>query len=194
MDNQAHISVNALFSEDISLIAKKMSGLEGLETIAKLKSAFIEKAAAIKWSDIFPEISRAAIDLLGDIKIEDVLLRAWQKHKEIKKYADREKYPPGETILFPLARHKVRSIHHPSIEILLNDHSVGSLVFDLVLLFDLEGFILKIRDARIVAILTGKCKGSGSFKYKEVVLLKRESQKIPMPGSISLGKGIPIIS
>ncbi len=192
MNDQDQVSVKALFSEDITDIGKKMSELEGMEAVTAIKDSFLEKAAGVKWSDLFAEVCQGAQDLLN-IKIKDILIGAWQKHKEIKKYADREKYSPGETVLCPLTRHKVKSIHHPSVEILVNDHTLGRMVFDLVLLFDLEGFILKIRDARIVEILTGSCRGSGTFRYDEVVLLKKESGKIPMPGSISLGEGIPII-
>jgi hypothetical protein len=150
-----------------------------------------EKASTIKWSDLFAEVSQGAERLL-DIKLEDTLVRAWKKHKEIKKYADREKYSPEETILCPLGRHKVKSVHHPSVEVLVNDRSVGRIVFDLILYFDLEGIILKIRDSRIIEILAGQCKGSGSFQYGEIVLLKKESKKIPVSGTISLGKGISI--
>ena len=191
MEDTRKISLTALFSDDMGSLAGKFSGIEALDPVTSLKTAFLEKAGGIKWSDIFSEVSDAAGRLL-DMNIEDILIAAWKKHEEIKRYCDRKKYPSEETILCPLGRHKVKSVHHPYIEIYVNEESIGRMVFDLVLRFDLEGIILKIRDAKIMEIMAGKCKGSGSLKYGEVVLLKKESQKIPIPGNISLGSGIPI--
>ncbi len=192
MENTSHISLTVLFGDEIGSLGRKFAGLEALDSVLLLKDTFLERVKDIKWTDIFSEASEAAGRLL-DIKLEDILVNAWKKHQEIKKYSDREKYPPEETILCPLGHHRIKSVHHPYLEIYVNDNPIGRMVFDLILQFDLEGFILKIRDAKIIEILAGRCQGSGTFKYGEATLLKKESQKIPIPGHIALGNGVPIV-
>ncbi len=191
MENEGNLSVKDMFSGDLGSLTARFSGIEAEHAVSVLKGAFLEKVTGIKWDQVFSEAAESAKRLL-DIKIEDILAGAWKKHREIKRYADRKKYPPEETILCPLSRHHVKSVHHPALEIFIDDESVGKIIFDLVLGFDLEGITLKIRDARIMEILAGKCSGSGSLKYGDVVFLEKKSDKIPIPGSVSLGKGIPI--
>ena len=66
------------------------------------------------------------------------------------------------------------------------------MTFDLEFSLRLEGFVLKIRDARIMEILAGSGKGEGALSLVEVPLWKREMRPIQFPGHLSLGKGIPL--
>jgi hypothetical protein len=126
---------------------------------------------------------------IGDIEGRELLLKVEKSHLIVMK---REKYPPEESILVPLSTHEVKSVHHPSLEIFIDDHPLGKMVFDLTVTLKLKGIILKIQDARIKKIRTGECRGTGVFKFGEIVLLKKESEDIPLPGSISLGDGIAL--
>ena len=56
----------------------------------------------------------------------------------------------------------------------------------------LEGFVLKIRDARILEILTGSGKGEGSLSLVDVPLWKRELKPVRFPGHLSLGRGVTL--
>ena len=67
-------------------------------------------------------------DLLA-IGIPDILVAAWNKYRILLKYLDREKYPPNESFLVPLAEHSITSEHHPYVEILVNDQPVGKICF-----------------------------------------------------------------
>jgi hypothetical protein len=50
------------------------------------------------WSAAFEEIYKKATDLL-DISVVDVLLGAWNRYQALKKYLDKEKYAPTQSIL-----------------------------------------------------------------------------------------------
>jgi len=130
-------------------------------------------------------------DLLN-LNVVDVLVGTWKKYLEIKKYADPKKYPPEEEILAPLVTHTVKSEHHPYIEILLKEREVGRVVFDLGFSLVLEGFVLKIRDGRIMEILTGSGKGEGELSLVKLSLWKQDSKPVHFRGQIPLGKGIPL--
>lgn len=75
---------------------------------------------------------------------------------------------------------------------MVNEKSVGKIELEITVSLALEGFTLKIQDGKIKEILTGSCKGEGSVKCENVVLLEKELAPISLPGSIDLGEGLPI--
>ncbi len=138
-----------LFSLETGSIMGKLSEIEATGNIPLLKQAFLEKARGIKWQDAFSETEQKIGELL-DIKITDILVRAWKKYAELQKYSNKEKYPAEESILVPLSTHEIKSVHHPSLEIFIDDHPLGKMVFDLTVTLKLKGIILKIQDARML--------------------------------------------
>lgn len=92
-----------------------------------------------------------------------------------------------------MAEHTIKSEHKPYIEILINDKSVGKIDFNINISLTLKGIILKIRDGKIQEIQTGSCKGKGTIKCENFVILEKETESISLPGSINLGEGIPIV-
>ena len=136
-------------------------------------------------------VAEESQDLLN-LNVLDVLVDAWKKYLQIEQYADAAKYGPGEKILAPLAEHTVKSQHHPCLQILLKEHEVGSVKFNLEFSLTLEGFVLMVQDAKILEIQTGSGKGEGSLSLAEITLWKREVKPVRFPGHISLGSGIPL--
>lgn len=173
------------------LSKKRLLAMESTVGISKIKKALQEKAREIKWPMAFDEISKK-IDELLNIDLAYIMVRAWNKYRILLKYRDREKYPPTETLLVPLAEHTIRSQHHPYIEILINDTQVGKIVFNINISLSLKGIILKIQDGRIKGIRTGTCKGKGRVKLEDIVILERETESITLPGSIDFAEGVII--
>ncbi len=168
--------------------------LEALESGAKmsaLKERIARDAGGVGWPVSFSEIVNKIGDVL-DIRMTDILVAAWRKYREIRKYSDSAAYPPGETFLVPLAEHTVRSVHHPGIEILVDEHPVATVELEIEIALRLEGAILRISDGRIKGITTGSCTGKGIIKCEGFTLLERKSEPYRLPGTIDLGEGIPI--
>ena len=57
----------------------------------------------------------------------------------------------------------------------------------------LEGIILKIQEGKIKEITTGTCKGKGTVECENILILERKTRPFCLPGSVSLGEGIPIV-
>jgi hypothetical protein len=152
----------------------------------------IIKEAKCKWPIAFQIIIEKIADIL-DIGILDIMVMTWKKYGILLKYADSEKCPPGETFLVPLVDHTIKSEHCPSIEILINGKPVGKINFHITISLIIEGIILKIQDGKIKEITTGACKGKGCVMCENIVILEKKTLPICLPGSISLGEGIPII-
>ncbi len=161
------------------------------EKAAQLKEALAHKAPAISWSLIPSEFNLKVGELL-DIDLADIFVRAWNKYRILKDYADPDKHPPEETILAPLGEHTIKSEQRPYIEIFLNEARLATITFQISLSLVLKGIILKIQGGRITEILTGSCQGKGSIKCENQVLFEGETESVVLPGSIKLGNGIAI--
>jgi len=120
------------------------------------------------------------------------MLRAWVKHGFLQKYVDKREYPPEETVVVYLAEHTIESKHHPYIEVLVNDKQVGKIGFEIIVALEIKGVGLSIQDGKIKEIQSGDCKGTGIIKCGNLVILKRDSVPISLPGSINLDRGMPI--
>lgn len=190
--SNAQITLNQFFSfKEKKFSQDRLAEIGSSETISLLKENILKKAKEIKWSVAFNEIMDKVEDLLN-IGIHDIMVCAWNKYRVLLKYLDRKKYPRDETFLVPLAEHTIKSVHHPYIEILVNDKVIGKIKFDISISLKFKGITLKIKNAKIMEILTGTCKGKGTIKCEKFVIIEKETESFSLPGSINLGAGIAI--
>jgi hypothetical protein len=188
--NSLPTTINQLFLSPEELSTERLSPISSGEAVSSLKEK-ITGAARVKWPVVFDMVIGKISDIT-DIKVIDIIGAAWSKYRSLLKYLDRGKYPPGETYLVALAEHTIKSEHHPCIDILINNETVGTIKFDIAVSFTLEGIVLKIRDGKIREVLTGTCRGQGTFKCEDCVILEKKIDAIPLPGAISLGEGVSI--
>ncbi len=191
MDNHLP-TLNDFFAFDgPALPRRRLEALESGKKFTALRERIARDAGGVSWPVAFSELVSKIGDVL-DIRLSDILVAAWQKYREIRKYSDSIAYPPGETFLVPLAEHTVRSIHHPGIEILVDDHPVARIELEVEIALTMEGALLKISDGKIKGITTGSCSGKGIIKCEGFTVLEKETEPFRMPGVIDLGEGIPI--
>ncbi len=190
--SEATLTLRELFEVDTKdLSARVEPGLDVYQAVQNARQEIAKESRAIRWPWVRKAVAEESQDLLN-LNVLDVLVDAWKKYLQIEQYADAAKYGPGEKILAPLAEHTVKSQHHPCLQILLKEHEVGSVKFNLEFSLTLEGFVLMIQDAKILEIQTGSGKGEGSLSLAEITLWKREVKPVRFPGHISLGSGIPL--
>lgn len=132
-------------------------------------------------------------DVLG-IEVRDILLRAWDKYEDLAQYADPQRYSPDELVVVPLMEHVITSIHRPTIEVEFTGLIKKTVPFTIMIEFHLSGFILEIRNGKIMKILAGQCQGSGEVSCLNTVLYRKEATGINLPGAIDLGEGIAIVA
>jgi hypothetical protein len=168
-----------------------LSAIELSKGMEALKEKIQKESTAIKWPVALNEITKKVGDLL-DISVIDIMVKAWNKYRELLKYTDKEKYPPDMSVLVPLAEHTIKSEHKPYLEILINEKPAGKIDFNINISLTLKGMILKIQDGKIKEIKTGSCKGKGNVKLEDFVIMERETDSISLPGSINLGEGVAI--
>jgi hypothetical protein len=188
--NSSHVTLNDFFFPKGKLGREQLSVIESSQNTSAIKGKITE--AKVKWSVASDIVAKEIPDILC-ISISDILISAFKRFGILLKYLDRDNCPPDEVFLVSLAKCTIKSEHHPSIEILINGQKVGRIGFNITISLALKGIILKIQDGKIKEVTTGTCKGKGSIKCGVVEILKRETRSIPLPGSIALGEGIPIM-
>jgi hypothetical protein len=167
------------------------SRLEKNDHVASLREKVSNTVGKSGWPVTLEEIREKIADLL-DISMLDVLVGGWNTYLGLRNYVDKEKYPPTQSILVPLAEHTVKSEHHPYIQILINDEPAVKIAFEATFTFTARNVILRIQDGKIKGVKTGEIKCKGVLKCEGALLLEQDFRAIPLPGSVDLGDGVPI--
>jgi hypothetical protein len=169
------------------LDAKQRQGVKTEQQTAALKKALEKETKTVDWPGVVEQIAEQVAVVLR-LPIKKILVRAWQKEQVFEQYLDRSRYAPDETILLPLAEHTIHSEHHPRVKVLFNDRVIHTIVFDIALLLELDGFMLAIRDGKLMEVRTGKCKAEGRVNYGALTLLEKKSGEVPLPGTFNCGE------
>lgn len=191
MNKDPQLTLYSFFSNDKKAFLTHLPKAEPSEKITSIKSK-AQDEHQVEWRNLSGLIEEKIDDLL-EIPVQDVLRNAWKKYEELRKYTDKEKYPPEVTSLVNLYDHTVKTEHHPYLEVKINENLIGKIDFHVVLSLVIKGILLKIQDGKITEITTGTVKGKGSVKCEDYVILEKESETFNLPGSINLGDGILIV-
>ncbi len=192
MNSPETVTMRQFFLAEKELWKERLSVLESGEKMSLLKARVL-KEAKMKWPVALDCVAEKIADLLN-IAIPDIMVMAWKKYRILLAYTDSKKYPPGEVSLVPLAEHTISSEHHPFLEILINNQPFGKIEFHISVSLALESAILKIQDGKIMAVTAGTCKGKGTIECENLLIMEKQTQPISLPGTISLGEGVPIVA
>jgi len=157
--------------------------------VREVQAKVMEQTKDLHWQWILKEVWGKVPELL-DVKLVNIFSGAFNKAKELEKYTDPNRYPPDQVILAHLAEHTLKSLHHPSVEVYINDRFLGKFVFDISVALTLKGLVLKIQDARVKAISPGSCQAEGTITLEQAVLVDRKLSLLTLPDLIDLGEGV----
>ena len=76
---------------------------------------------------------------LLDLDLGDLVIAGWRKQGQLAAAAERTAANPGSSEVVELATHRVSSVHHPFVELLVNDAHVATVTFDLDIEFVDQG-------------------------------------------------------
>ncbi|MFS8085514.1 MAG: hypothetical protein ACMG6H_07770, partial [Acidobacteriota bacterium] len=148
-----------------------------------LQQRMKQEVKGIKWTAAMPDLIPKICDLL-EIKVDNVLLVAWKKARELQEVIEKSKLTPEETTYVELAEHTINSEHKPSIEVRLKGAKLKTIALLVQLNFKLKGFVLKIRDGRIVELQTGQCEVKGTVKFSGLTIAEKKLAPLKLPFAI----------
>ncbi len=137
------------------------------------------------------EVTEATGNLL-QLDVVDLLVRAWSKHAELVAAARRTAQAPGTSEVVQLATHRVTSVHHPYIDLVVDEVRIGRIHLELNLLFILRGVLAVVAYGDLVAIRCGNCTASAALSIEGLPVASREAT-FDLRGKVTLGQGVPLL-
>ncbi len=145
----------------------------------------------IDWSSLAGDIAEK-LEEMFDISLTDIFASAWKDYEALIDCADPSKHSADETISLPMVDHRIETTLRPCLDVTLGMRPPIRLTFEIACELELKGLVLKIRDATIRALRIGSCRAKGSVGCHGVVLIRRETKELDLPGQITLPNGIAI--
>jgi hypothetical protein len=115
----------------------------------------------------------AVADGVLALDLGDLVVAGWRKQGQLAAAAERTAASPGTSELVELATHRVSSVHHPYVELLVNDVRVTTVNFELDLEFEVKALVATVRDGHLVSLHSGECDLSATLSAEAVRLASR---------------------
>ncbi|MCX5215162.1 hypothetical protein OG689_38880 [Kitasatospora sp. NBC_00240] len=126
------------------------------------------------------------------LDVVDLAAGGWRRHAALREAARRTREVPGSEEVVALATHRITSSHQPQVDVLVDGTRVGTVDLDLRLVFDLEGLVVVVRDARLTAVRSGRCLVTGRLAAHRILLAQRQGQ-VNLPGAVHLRHGLRLL-
>lgn len=124
--------------------------------------------------------------------LSGIVCTAWNKRREIGKYADVERYPATDAYYVSLSKHEISQTLKPSIRVLVMGMQMAKLVFSASLTLTLNGSRLVIRGGKITHVQIGEVTADTELRLGKAKLIEREIRQWQLRGQLALADGIPI--
>jgi hypothetical protein len=121
---------------------------------------------------------------LFNVPLPDVMVTSWKKLGELQALLEKSRNSPDEVMYLELAAHTINSEHKPHLEMRIKDLPVKKIEFPVKLVFNLKGFVLRVKGGAITEIQTGACEVKGTVSYAGQVIAEKKLSPIKLPGSI----------
>jgi hypothetical protein len=118
----------------------------------------------------------AVADGVLALDLGDLVIAGWRKQGQLAAAGERTAANPGTSELVELATHRVSSVHHPYVELLVNDVRVTTVNFELDLQFEVKALVATVRDGHLVSLHSGDCDLAATLTAEGVRLASRRKQ------------------
>lgn len=118
---------------------------------------------------------------LLDLDLGDLVAAGWRKQEKLAAAAEHTAANPGSSEVVELATHRIRSVHRPYVELLVNDVHLTYVNFELDVELVVTALAVTVRDGRVVSLHTGDCDVSATLAAEGVRLAsRRQRYELPM--------------
>ena len=129
---------------------------------------------------------------LFNVPLPDLLVTSWKKVGSLQELLEKSRNSPDEVMYLELASHTINSEHKPHIEMRIKDLPVKKIEFLVKLVFNLKGFVLKVKDGAITEVQTGACEVKGTVSFAGQVIAEKKLSPIKLPGTIRVPASLGI--
>lgn len=129
---------------------------------------------------------------LLELDLFDLVSAGWSRYKALTEAACRTRDAPGTQEAVAMATHRIESRHHPTVELFIDDKSVGTIEVELDVTFDIAEVVAVVREGRLTEIRSGNCKVTGRFAIEGIVVAERR-HKFDLPGAVRLRHSVALV-
>lgn len=135
----------------------------------------------------------AVADGFLDLELGNIVVSGWRKYTEVVDAAKRTLAVPSSKEIVVLAAHRVSWSHHPSIDLLVDEVKVSTLVFELTVEFNLTGVVAVVQQGKLVALRGGQCELTVTLAWEGTPLLLPRTANIDLALVVALNPTIPLL-
>jgi hypothetical protein len=143
-------------------------------------------------SALIRALAQAVADLT-DVNLVDLVLGGWRKLDALRLAAEHTLRVPGDREVIELAKHKITSIHHPYVDVVVDEHLALTMHFELRFELDVQSLVATVSAGSLVAIGAGDAHATGLLAFEGLELARGEGQ-IKLPLTVELGGGVPLVA
>jgi hypothetical protein len=137
------------------------------------------------------ELATLADDVLSP-NLFDLAGTGWNRYEALRDAARRTRDVPTAEEVVALATHRIESSHRPTVELLIDGKSVGTIEVELHVAFEMAGVVAVVRQARLTAIRSGNCTVTGTLAIAGAVVA-RQRRQFDLPGAVRLHHGVALL-
>ncbi|MFB7905751.1 hypothetical protein ACFC1T_04940 [Kitasatospora sp. NPDC056076] len=134
------------------------------------------------------EVASVVHGFLG-LDMIDLVAGGWRTQARLMEAARSTCAAPGSEEVVALVDHRVRSVHHPSVKVLVDGVSVGTLVVDIEVVFEIDGLVAVVRGGTLVAVRAGYCTATATVAVEQITVASRRGQ-FDLPGGVQWRRGM----
>jgi hypothetical protein len=137
------------------------------------------------------ELSAAVTGLLN-LSLGKLLIAGLRRHPALAAAARATATNPAATEVVQLATHRITSAHQPHVDVVVNGVRMATLNFELDVTFDVDSVVATVREARLVALHSGRCTVRVSLACEGYQIASRDALLDPAL-TANLGEGIALL-
>lgn len=179
------LSIQQLLFED-GLQSLKFETREAKQSLNEIRDRIKAELPRGDWGRIQEQLI-SHLETLLDIPLGEILVGSWNKMREVRKIINQQMTSGSDKLdKVELYQHKIKSEHHPKLQVLLNGHEIQSIDLTVDLEFKLKAVVLEIRYGKIQKLASGSCTLTGKIKYMGAIIHDKTIVNKQLPGNIRL--------
>jgi len=126
-----------------------------------------------------------------DLGLGNIIVWGWQTHRALQEAARATLPGTGAPRHVGLAIHQITSVHHPQVDVIVDEQPPLTVTFDLTLLFRLEVLLLTVQRGRLVGLSPAGCQVGMTFGAHGMNVSR--SGRYVLPELANVQSGLPLL-
>jgi hypothetical protein len=125
------------------------------------------------------------------LDLGNLIFWGWQTHHSLKEAARVTLAGVGPPQHVSLATHRITSVHHPQVDVIVDEQQTMTITFDLTLTFSLEALLLTVQRGLLVGLSPASCHVEMTFGAQRMNVSR--SWTYGLPDLVNLQYGLPLL-